>query len=253
MTYKAWRKDRLQKKKNQEKTMKKEAEAKIREEEEAKKKEVETAILDHVLVQSTKEDAKTATISGVQLSDAKPIDDVAAKEEDLKPRTVSHEEGEDDTAAPTYTTVDGKLEPKYEVIFSSYIHAEVNSDQNNKEVMIVHGFSGKSCKQNVHGIYGQRCMLDYAKLPGFHAFTRDTSAQERDVVQNELTSKERASFVRMFYQKENIKYSDWFRKENAKINFLFLFLPRKENIRDVIRMAGSWDFLCLCAIGWGPP
>jgi hypothetical protein len=47
--------------------------------------------------------------------------------------------------------------------------------------------------------------------------------------------------------------SCWFEKEKKKINFLFIFLPYKENIREVIRMAGSWDFLCLCAIGWGPP
>jgi hypothetical protein len=78
--------------------MKKEAEAKIREEEEAKKKEVEAATFRHVLVQSTTEDAKAATISGVQISDAKSFDDAAAKEDDLKPRTVSFEEGEDDMA-----------------------------------------------------------------------------------------------------------------------------------------------------------
>jgi hypothetical protein len=98
MTYKAWRKDRLQKKKDREKVVKKEAEAKIQEQEEAKKKEVEAATFRHVLVQSTTEDAKTATISGVQISDAKSFDDAAAKEDDLKPRTVSFEEGEDDMA-----------------------------------------------------------------------------------------------------------------------------------------------------------
>jgi hypothetical protein len=40
--------------------------------------------------------------------------------------------------------------------------------------------------------------------------------------------------------------SGWFEKEKEKINFLFIFLPHKENIREVIRMAGPWDFPYLC-------
>ena len=36
-----------------------------------------------------------------------------------------------------------------------------------------------------------------------------------------------------------------------QINFLFLFLPRKDYIKDVIRMAGSQDLQCLCVTGWG--
>jgi hypothetical protein len=134
MTYKAWRKDRLQKKKDLEKSMKKEAEAKIREHEEAKKKEVEAAILLHMLVQSTSEDAKTAAISGVRLSDVKSISDAAANEDDWKPRTVSFEGREDDTAQPGSTIILSdpmKLESSYmqlphdsvdESVHMTYVH-----------------------------------------------------------------------------------------------------------------------------------
>jgi hypothetical protein len=57
----------------------------------------------------------------------------------------------------------------------------------------------------------------------------------------------------VFYRKEDKKDSGWFKKRNEKINFLFLFLPCKENIRDIIKMVGSWDFLWLCLTGWDPP
>ena len=63
---------------------------------------------------------------------------------------------------------------------------------------------------------------------------------------NRLNGKERADgFV------PDIKCPYWLKKEALKINFLFLFLPHKENT-DVIRVARSWDLLCLCATGWGP-
>ena len=45
----------------------------------------------------------------------------------------------------------------------------------------------------------------------------------------------------------------WFKEVAVHIDFLFMFLSRKESINNTIRLARSWDFLCLCALGWGPP
>jgi hypothetical protein len=53
--------------------------------------------------------------------------------------------------------------------------------------------------------------------------------------------------------KLDIQCPGWFKDVAVNIDFLFLFLPRKENINDVIGLVRSWDFLCLCALGWGPP
>jgi hypothetical protein len=38
-----------------------------------------------------------------------------------------------------------------------------------------------------------------------------------------------------------------------KIKFLFLFLPRKENVRDAIGVQYWWSVLSLKESGWGPP
>ena len=43
-----------------------------------------------------------------------------------------------------------------------------------------------------------------------------------------------------------------FKDETVHIDFLSLFLPPKKIINDVNRLAGSWNYLCLCALGWGP-
>jgi hypothetical protein len=212
--------------------------------EEVKKEvaEAEAAVVFTAPVHSTNENAITATISVATVPSAEQVltDDTIATEDDSKPRSVSPKEGEDDTITPSYTTTDDAPEPKDEGVFSSYVHPDQNSDQNkNKEV------------QNVHGIYGQRCMLNYARRPtALHSWR---SADVYDHMQIELASKDRASYVHTFYQREAMNDSCWFEKDKKKINFLFIFLPCKENIREVIRMAGSWDFLCLCAIGWGPP
>jgi hypothetical protein len=41
--------------------------------------------------------------------------------------------------------------------------------------------------------------------------------------------------------------------DTIKINFLFLFLPRKEKIRDAIGVQYWWSVLSLKESGWGPP
>jgi hypothetical protein len=38
-----------------------------------------------------------------------------------------------------------------------------------------------------------------------------------------------------------------------KIKFLFLFLPRKENVRDAIGVQYWWSVMSLKESGWGPP
>jgi hypothetical protein len=206
--------------------------------------EAEAAMVVTMPVHSPNEKAITVVISVATVPSVEQVlaNDTIATEDDLKPRSVSPKEGEDDTATPSYTTTDDAPEPKDEGVFSSYVHTDLNLDQNkNKEV------------QNMHGIYGQRCMLNYARRPGaLHSWTRQTSADVYDHLQIELASKGRASYVHMFYQREATNDSGWFEKEE-KINFLFIFLSRKENIGEVIRMVRSWDFLCLCATGWGPP
>jgi hypothetical protein len=212
--------------------------------EKVKKEVAEAAMVVTVPVHSPNEKVITAAIYVATVPSVEQVlaNDTIATEDDSKPRSVSPKEGKDDTAAPLYTTTHYAPEPKDEGVFSSYVHPDLNSDQNkNKEV------------QNMHGIYGQRCMLNYARRPGaLHAWMRQTSADVYDHMQIELASKGRASYVHTFYQREATNDSGWFEKEE-KINFLFIFLPRKENIGEVIRMVGSWDFLCLCATGWGPP
>ena len=52
---------------------------------------------------------------------------------------------------------------------------------------------------------------------------------------------------------QDMKSLGWFKEVAVHFDFLFLFLPRKENITVVIRLAGSWDYLSLCVLGWGPP
>jgi hypothetical protein len=76
-----------------------------------------------------------------------------------------------DTIAPSYSTIDDANEPKDEGVFSSYEHADRNSDQNKNKEM-----------QNMHGIYGQWCMLNYDGHPsGSHACMRHPSADAYDV------------------------------------------------------------------------
>jgi hypothetical protein len=41
--------------------------------------------------------------------------------------------------------------------------------------------------------------------------------------------------------------------DTIKIKFLFLFLPRKENVRDAIGVQYCWSMLSLKESGWGPP
>jgi hypothetical protein len=41
--------------------------------------------------------------------------------------------------------------------------------------------------------------------------------------------------------------------DTTKTKFLFLFLPRKEKIRDAIGVQYWWSVLCLKESGWGPP
>ena len=61
------------------------------------------------------------------------------------------------------------------------------------------------------------------------------------------------------FESENIRDNQdmnslgWFKHETVHIEFLFLFLPPKKTINDVIRMAIPWNYLCLCALGCGPP
>jgi hypothetical protein len=55
--------------------------------------------------------------------------------------------------------------------------------------------------QNMHGIYDQCCMLNYARHSGaLHAWTRQTSADVYNHMQIELASKGRASYVHTFYK-----------------------------------------------------
>jgi hypothetical protein len=41
--------------------------------------------------------------------------------------------------------------------------------------------------------------------------------------------------------------------DTIKIKFLFLFLPRKENVRDTIGVQYLWSVLSLKESDWGPP
>jgi hypothetical protein len=41
--------------------------------------------------------------------------------------------------------------------------------------------------------------------------------------------------------------------DTTKTKFLFLFLPRKEKIRDAIGVQYWWSVLSLKEYGWGPP
>jgi hypothetical protein len=41
--------------------------------------------------------------------------------------------------------------------------------------------------------------------------------------------------------------------DTIKIKFLFLFLPRKENVRDAIGVQYWWSMLSLKESNWGPP
>jgi hypothetical protein len=101
---------------------------------------------------------------------------------------------------------------------------------------------------HVHGIYGQRCTLDYFDLPGLHACMRGTSFSHlpNDIPQvwpEYFHERSRGYFV-----KEKIKHM---RRD------LFLFLPIREHVWEGKCVHDMLTLKCLNEIGWecpvGPP
>jgi hypothetical protein len=90
--FKAWRDERLQTKKDKE---------------EVKKKEAKAATIYTSTIQCTNEDAVTTSISVATVPSAEQVlaNDSILADDDLKPRTVSFEEEEDDAAPPIFEVV----------------------------------------------------------------------------------------------------------------------------------------------------
>jgi hypothetical protein len=159
-----------------------------------------------------------------------------ALETDSKPRTVSFEEGEDDTATPAYTTID-----------DAYVSKHIESDQNPKDEVLA----------LVEVTFVYSAMLGEMDVDTYNSL-RDGDNSERF----SSPYKPRVQVARSAQDKIDDCYFVGKRIEpfnsqdiKRKVHFLFLFLPRcKEKVyrhkisRRLLRL-----FLCLCDLGWGPP
>jgi hypothetical protein len=81
----------------------------------------------------------------------------------------------------------------------------------------------------MHGIYDQRCMLNYARRSGaLHAWMRQTSADVYNHMQIELASKGRASYVHTFYKGKPRMIQAGLKRRRRKLTSFSYFYPARK-------------------------
>jgi hypothetical protein len=153
---------------------------------------------------------------------------IVALETDSKPRTVSHEEGEDDTAPNT-------------VYYN--MHTNIAKDIE-EQVSTLHS---PNVRINIHDKLDMHVPLFIRSI---HACTRfQASCYTFD-----LDGARCYQGIDSVFDLRDRRKDTWFERKKIKLILLFLFLPRKLRKRSYsLGTLYVWQFLCLKATGWGPP